>query len=75
MSHTGYEAITFRGKPIIGLTSFHHQMHHKFYNCNYGNPLVPVDKWFNTNHDGTPEAMQELLDHQRAKYATAKNNA
>ncbi len=75
LSHTGFEAITFRGKAIVGLTSFHHQLHHKFYNCNYGNPLVPTDKWFGTNYDGTPESMLGLLQRQRAKYATAKNTA
>ena len=55
-THSGYEALTFRGKPFLYLTTFHHQIHHRFLNCNYGNPLVPADQWFGCNNDGAKEA-------------------
>jgi len=35
--------------------SFHY-LHHRYFNCNYGNPAVPWDKWFGSFHDGTDEA-------------------
>jgi hypothetical protein len=31
------------------------------FNCNYGNPEIPSDKWFKTYNDGTEEATNKLL--------------
>lgn len=55
-THSGYEALTFRGKPFLYLTSFHHQLHHRLLNCNYGNPLVPADQWFGCDNNGAKVA-------------------
>ena len=65
VTHTGFESITFRGRPILMLGSFHHQLHHRYYDCNYGNPPTPCDKWFGSDHDGTPEAMAEIRRRRR----------
>ena len=69
VSHTGYESLTVRGKPIIYLSPFHHQLHHRLYNCNYGNGLVPMDKLFGSDHDGTDEAWRVIRNSRRAKGA------
>ena len=66
-SHTGFEALTFRGRPILILGSFHHQLHHRFYDCNYGNPFMPWDRWLGTDHDGTPQAMAALKRRRRGR--------
>ena len=67
VSHTGYESLTVRGKPMIYLSPFHHQLHHRLYNCNYGNGLVPMDKLFGSDHDGTDEAWRVIRNSRRAK--------
>ena len=72
LTHTGFETLTFRGKPIFVLGSFHHQLHHRFYNCNYGNPPVPWDKWFGTDHDGTPEAWAKIRKRQATRHTIAE---
>jgi sterol desaturase/sphingolipid hydroxylase (fatty acid hydroxylase superfamily) len=36
-------------------------LHHKYYECNYADGVVPLDKWFGTFHDGSREA-QEAMD-------------
>ena len=64
-SHAGFEALAFRGRPILMLGSFHHQLHHRYYDCNYGNPFMPWDRWLGTDHDGTPRAMAELRRRRR----------
>ena len=69
VSHTGYESLTVRGKPMIYLSPFHHQLHHRLYNCNYGNGLVPMDKLFGSDHDGTDEAWRVIRNSRRAKGA------
>ena len=72
VTHTGFEALTFRNKPILILGSFHHQLHHRFYNCNYGNPPVPWDRWFGSDHDGTPEAWAKIRRHRSNRLSIAK---
>ena len=74
-SHTGFEALTFRGRPILMLGSFHHQLHHRYYDCNYGNPFMPWDRWLGTDHDGTPQAMAELQARRRARMQSAGGHA
>jgi len=55
-SHTGFEALVVRDKKRLALGTFHHQMHHRYFECNYGNLEVPWDKWFGSFHDGTDAA-------------------
>ena len=54
-SHTGFEHVKVAKKINVPVGDFFHQLHHKFFDCNYGTWETPWDKWFNTFHDGTPE--------------------
>ena len=36
--------------------AYAHYLHHKHFEVNYGDGLVPLDKLFGTWHDGSPEA-------------------
>ena len=56
MSHTGYESFLVKDKRRLALGTFYHQLHHRYYECNYGNQEMPWDRWFGTFHDGTEEA-------------------
>ena len=69
VTHTGFESLTFRGRPLLMLGSFHHQLHHRYYDCNYGTPFMPCDRWFGTEHDGTAEAMEAVKRRRRIKLA------
>lgn len=60
-SHTGYESMLIKDKTALDLGAFHHQMHHRYFEVNYGNLEVPWDKWFGTFHDGT------IAEHERLK--------
>ncbi len=59
-SHTGYEDLLVKDRKQLALGTFHHQMHHRYFEVNYGNLEMPWDKWFGTFHDGTPEAHEAL---------------
>ncbi len=74
VTHAGFESLTFRGKPVFYLTSFFHQMHHRYYDCNYGNPFMPLDRLFGSFHDGTPEAWARIKQHRREKNAARVEN-
>ena len=55
-AHTGFQDLVIKGKTVFALAPFHHQLHHKYFDCNYGNEYVPCDRWFGSEHDGSPEA-------------------
>lgn len=64
-SHSGYEALWARDRQAILLGAFFHQLHHRYYECNYGNAEMPWDKWFGTYHDGSEEATQRTRNRKR----------
>ena len=47
--------------PKLPVGSFFHHLHHRYFNCNYGSPEIPFDKWFKTYNDGTEEATNKFL--------------
>jgi len=40
--------------------SYAHYLHHKYFECNYADGILPLDKWFGTFHDGSEEAQERL---------------
>jgi sterol desaturase/sphingolipid hydroxylase (fatty acid hydroxylase superfamily) len=67
-THTGFEALWFRNQKRANLGTFHHQIHHRYFECNYGSLDVPWDKLFGSFHDGTTEGK----DRMRARLAARK---
>ena len=63
-THTGFEGITVRGRLILGLGTYHHQLHHRYFECNYGGLEVPWDKWLGYFHDGTPASHKRFQEKQ-----------
>lgn len=59
-SHTGFSGLLVKDKNRLALGTFHHQMHHRYLDCNYGNLEVPFDKWFGSFHNGTLQSHQAL---------------
>lgn len=66
-SHTGFESLLVRDKPRLALGTFHHQMHHRYLDCNYGNLEVPCDQWFGSFHDGTDQAHARMMKQRRMR--------
>lgn len=65
-SHSGYEALLIKDKKHLDLGTFHHQMHHRYFDCNYGNLEVPWDKVFGSFHDGTDAGHEAFKKHKRS---------
>ena len=61
-THSGYEMIWFKGKNLLSVGSFFHHIHHRYFNCNYGNPEIPLDLWFGSYHDGSKETTNKLQE-------------
>lgn len=68
MTHTGYEDLLIKDKRSLALGTFYHQLHHRYYECNYGNQEMPWDRWFGTFHDGTEEGTQATRQRRRDMY-------
>ncbi len=68
--HVGFEKIELGDERLMDAHAYNHYLHHKYFEVNYGDGLVPFDKLFGTFHDGTETAdlaMRERLKRVRAK--------
>ena len=71
-SHCGYENLLLGKRIKFRLGDFFHQLHHRFYDCNYGTFEPPWDQWFNTYHDGSPEG-DAWMKRRRQQLTQAKS--
>ncbi len=68
LGHVGFHKLLTKNANVyaIGQRYFHH-LHHRYFECNYGGDgTVPLDKWFGSWHDGTPES-HEIMNARRAR--------
>lgn len=64
-SHAGFEGVLARDSRLVDAGDFHHQLHHRFFECNYGTAESPWDRWFGSFHDGSDEATQRIKERRR----------
>jgi len=69
MSHTGYENLLIKDKRRLALGTFYHQLHHRYFECNYGNQELPWDRWFGTFHDGSEESTKKTRARRRKMFS------
>ncbi len=69
-THTGYQGIVRRNKLVLPLGTFHHQLHHRYFTCNYGGLETPWDQWTGSFHDGTESSHQAFLSRRKGKMAS-----
>ena len=60
-THAGYENIWIKNKNLLTVGSFFHHLHHRYFNCNFGNPEIPFDRWFGTYHNGVEVAKKKII--------------
>ncbi|MEZ2132375.1 MULTISPECIES: sterol desaturase family protein [unclassified Sinorhizobium] len=59
--HVGFDKIVLGEDSAIDTHAYDHYLHHKYFECNYADGVIPLDKWFGTFHDGSAEG-QERMD-------------
>ena len=64
-SHSGFENIVLGDKAHLKIGSFFHQLHHRYFECNYGNVEMPWDRWFGSHHDGSSEATRRTRERKQ----------
>ncbi|MEM9550599.1 MAG: sterol desaturase family protein [Pseudomonadota bacterium] len=60
VTHTGFEGVWAKGRKRLHLGNFHHQIHHRYFEVNYGTLELPWDKLFGTFHDGTEDGKARM---------------
>lgn len=64
--HTGFDRVVMGEETSMDTSYYAHYLHHKYFEVNYSDGMVPLDRWFGTFHDGTPAA-QEAMNARRQK--------
>jgi sterol desaturase/sphingolipid hydroxylase (fatty acid hydroxylase superfamily) len=70
IGHVGFDkAETGRG-GAVDTHAYAHYLHHKYFEVNYSDGMLPIDKWIGTWHDGTPNGdalMQARFEKKRER--------
>ena len=65
--HSGYEKLMVNKKNGVGTGGHAHYLHHKYFECNYGDGNLPLDRWFGTLHDGSDEAQERMIKRMKER--------
>ena len=71
VGHIGFDKIEM-GEKGLDTHAYTHYLHHKYFEVNYGDGLMPLDKLFGSWHDGTAEG--EALMEARFRKKVEKVN-
>ena len=65
--HSGFDQIVVRTSTDtrMSIDSYYHWLHHRYFECNYGNNLLPLDRWLKTLHDGTAAGLAQMKARRR----------
>jgi sterol desaturase/sphingolipid hydroxylase (fatty acid hydroxylase superfamily) len=69
--HIGFEKVVLGNGGALDTDCYAHYLHHKYFECNYSDGVVPLDKWLGTFHDGSQKA-QEQMDKRLMERARAR---
>ncbi len=66
--HVGFDRVEV-GSRSLDTHGYAHYLHHKYFEVNYSDGAVPLDRWFGSFHDGSPEAAARMKA-RRSRAAT-----
>ena len=78
VGHIGFDKIEAGEDTAVDTHAYAHYLHHKYFEVNYGDGTVPLDKLFGTWHDGTTEAdarMKRRFRQKRERMNAKKANS
>jgi sterol desaturase/sphingolipid hydroxylase (fatty acid hydroxylase superfamily) len=58
--HIGFDRVVVGEEKSMETSYYAHYLHHKYFEVNYADGMVPLDRWFGSFHDGTPEAHEAM---------------
>ena len=72
VGHVGFHKIEAGSGRGFDTHAYIHHLHHKYFEVNYGDGLVPFDRWFGTFHDGSAEGEARMQARFAARRARMK---
>lgn len=66
-AHAGIQKIVLAGRWLLPVDGYAHYLHHKLFECNYSDGVIPLDEWCGTLCDGSPESVAATLARTRAQ--------
>ena len=73
--HTGFDKVVLGDDKSFDTHCYQHYLHHKYFECNYSDGSLPLDKWFGSFHDGTDAAHERMNERFMAQNAKRQANA
>jgi sterol desaturase/sphingolipid hydroxylase (fatty acid hydroxylase superfamily) len=68
LGHSGFHKMTGKeGKRGLMSDNYFHYLHHRFFTVNFGVESFPLDKWFGSFHDGSPESHKAMMASRKRK--------
>lgn len=61
IGHIGFDKIETDDQRAMSTHAYAHYLHHKYFEVNYADGTLPIDKWMGTWHDGTPAAQRQMM--------------
>lgn len=55
-AHVGFHRVVTGPRGGVDTYCYAHYLHHRYFNCNYADGTVPLDKWLGTFNDGQGDA-------------------
>jgi sterol desaturase/sphingolipid hydroxylase (fatty acid hydroxylase superfamily) len=74
VGHIGFDKMVVGGTGTIDTHTYAHYLHHKYFEVNYADGLIPLDRLFGTDHDGS-DAAQEAMNKRFLARAARKRAA
>jgi sterol desaturase/sphingolipid hydroxylase (fatty acid hydroxylase superfamily) len=75
IGHIGFHRIETGKDRTVDTHAYAHYLHHKYFEVNYADGVLPLDEWFGTWHDGTSEGdarMQARFERKRERMNTPR---
>ncbi|EGU57665.1 putative sterol desaturase [Vibrio nigripulchritudo ATCC 27043] len=63
--HSGFDEIVLGDEMSVKNAQIMHYMHHRYHTVNFGESIIPLDKWFGSFHNGSPEAEEAFRQSKR----------
>ncbi|MGL4279044.1 MAG: sterol desaturase family protein [Albidovulum sp.] len=65
--HVGFDKVELGEDRAVDTHAYIHYLHHKYFEVNYGDGLIPIDRWVGTFHDGSKAAEEQMNARYRKK--------
>jgi len=72
IGHIGFDRIEIGKDHAARTHAYAHYLHHKYFEVNYADGALPLDRWFGTWHDGTSEGDRAMFDRLKRTRAGSK---